>query len=102
MIKETVDAIRLAEKEAQEIIDTAKSNANDKKIRIKQEAEAYREGTINSAQAQAKEQMQDTIRKCEEYNDLKTKEVEEKIEELKSKALKSFDKAVDAVISALV
>lgn len=102
LIKETVDAVRLAEKEAQDIIDTAVANANGKKVQMRQKAEAYREEALKSAQIEAEKQMQSTIHKCEEYNNSKAKDVEEKVEILKSGAAKNVDKAVDAVISALV
>lgn len=102
LIKETVDAVRLAEKEADEIIETAKANANDKKTQIKLEAESYRVEALKNAQAEAEEKMKSTIRKCEEYNNKKSKEVNEKIEGLKSEASNNFDKAAQAVINALV
>ena len=102
MIKETVDAVRLAEKKAEEVVETANANANDKKINMKIEAENYRSKALEQAREEAEVQMKDTIFKCEEYNNKKINEVNKKVEELKSEASKNFDKAVDAVISALI
>lgn len=102
LIKETVDAVRLAEKEAESIITTAKENAQDKKNQVKSEAESYKAKALETAQVEAEDNMKSTIRKCEEYNERKLKEIEGKIERLKSEASKNFDGAVDAVINALV
>lgn len=102
LIKETVDAVRLAEKDAEAIIETAKANANDKKAQINDEAKAYREEVLKKAQKEAEVLMENIICDGEKYNNDKKKAIEQKIEGLKSEATKNFDKAVDAIINALV
>ena len=102
MIKETVDAVRLAELEAERTVDTVRENAEDRKSRTKSQAEKYRIQELQKARVKAEKEMDNVIRRCDEYNSQKLKEVEEKTEKLRAKSLENFDGAVDAVINAFV
>lgn len=102
LIKETVDAVRVAEMESDKIISTAQENARDKKARVISESEKYRADALHKAEETAEKQMQEMLSKCNDYNKQKSEEIEKKAEILKAGALKNFDKTVDAVINALV
>lgn len=102
MIKETVDAVRLAELEADKIIRTAEEDAQDRKSQIKTQAQDYRINSLNEAKDIAEKEMVSTVNKCKAYEEEAGKEIQIKISDLKTVAEKRMDAAVEAVINALV
>lgn len=102
MIKETVDAVRLAEIEADKVITSAQESAQDKKNNIKLQAEEYRAKVLKEAEQKAAYEMEKTIDKCNEYNENVHKDVEVKVTELNKAASDKMEEAADAVIRALV
>ena len=53
MIKETVDAVRLAELEGDKVISTAKVNGQDMKNQVKIQGAEYRTERLNEAKEKA-------------------------------------------------
>lgn len=102
MIKETVDAVRLAELEADKIIRTAEENAQGKKSRIKTQAQEYRVNLLNEAGKKAENEMESTVNKCKSYEKETENQIDIKIADLKSVAEGKMNTAVEAVINALV
>lgn len=102
MIKETVDAVRLAEMEAGRVISTAEGDAEIKKNQVKLQAEQYRESTLQEAKEKADSDMSDIIKKCDTYSEQVGKRIETMISDLKTVASGKMEEAVDAVIDALV
>lgn len=102
MIKETVDAVRVAELEAEKIINTAKENGQDNRNQVKSRAEEYRTKALKEAQEKAEQEMQIVVNQCESYEDQCKKNVELKTADLKRVAESRAEKAVKAVIDALV
>lgn len=102
LIKETVDAVRQAELEADKIIAQAKEDAQNKKTQIKTEGENYRIQELSKAERQAQEEMKKVMAQCDKYNAEKDSAMEEKVSKLKADADAKCGKAVDCVISALV
>lgn len=102
MIKETVDAVRLAEQEAEKVVDKARDNAQYKKNQVKLEAEAYREEALKLARETAECEMQSMSDKCKKYEEEYNKNVDKKIAELNKQTESNMEAAVNAVIKALV
>lgn len=102
MIKETVDAVRIAEMDAEKIVSTANDNAADMKQEIKLKAVQYRNDLLQKAQEQAKKDMETVIQEGNEYNKKYNKKIESKVAELKNTALKREEITVNAVINALI
>lgn len=102
MIKETIDAVRLAESEAEKMIRTAEEDALNQKNQIKSQAKAYREDAFGAAQKKAEQQMNETVQKCSAYEEQTDCEIQAKTTALQDEALDRMDKAVKAVIDALV
>ncbi|MFQ9515720.1 MAG: hypothetical protein ACLRZ9_07805 [Eubacterium sp.] len=102
LIKETVDAVRLAELEAEKIISTAEENAQGKKTQIKLQAKTYRDNAFMEAHKNAKQEMESTIRKCNAYEEKISNEIDAKVAKLRAGAESRMDKAVEAVIGAIV
>ena len=61
MIKETVDAVRIAEMEAEKQIATAKENAAGEKAGIKKKEADYRAEQIQAAQTRADKAMSEVV-----------------------------------------
>ena len=101
-MKETVDAVRLAEMEAGRVISTAEDTAQNKKNQVKLQAEQYRDLVLQEAKQKADLDMNDIIKKCNGYNEQAEREIETKISDLKAVASRKMEQAVDAVIDALV
>lgn len=102
MIKETVDAVRVAELEAEQTINTANENALGRKKQIKCEAEQYRIKALQEAEKQAQKEMQDTVKSCTAFTNRANEKIEEKVKSLRELAHSRSDKAVDAVIQLFV
>lgn len=102
LIKETVDAVRVAEMEAEKQISTAKENAEGEKAQVKTKEKDYRTEQMQMAKSKADRAMNEVVKKCNEYDLNMEKQIEEKVAELKALSGKKMDAAVDAVIDALV
>ncbi len=102
MIKETVDAVRVAEMEADKVVATAKDNAMDKKAQVKTKAEEYRANEMNRAKMKADSDMEQTKTKGEEYDRAYNEKIDRRVEELRAVANQKKDKAISAVIDALI
>lgn len=102
MIKETVDAVRVAEMEAEKQIATAKENAEGEKAHVKVRETDYRREQMQVAKSKADKAMNEMRKKCSEYDLKMDKQIEEKVAELKVLSGTKINVAVDAVIDALV
>lgn len=102
MIKETVDAVRVAEMEAEKQIATAKENAEGERARIKAKEADYRTEQMQAAKSKANKAMDEVVKKCNEYDLNMNKQIEEKVTELKASSSAKMTAAVNAVIDALV
>ena len=90
LIKETVDAIRIAESDAEKTVMTAKDNAMNMKNDIKIRAQSYREEETDKVKDKARRDM-------EEFN----AEIDRQVIKLKEEAAERQPEAVKAVIDAL-
>lgn len=102
LIKETVDAVRIAELEAEKIISTANDNAANMKQEIKTKSEQYRKDFLRQVNEQAKKEKETVVRKCDEYDREFGEQIEKSAAQLRDIAAKREKAAVDAVINALV
>ena len=102
MIKETVDAVRVAEMEAEKQIATAKENAEGEKNQVKTREADYRTEQMQAAKSKADKAMNEVVKKCSQYDLKMDQQIEEKVAELKALADAKMNMAADAVIDALV
>lgn len=102
LIKETVDAVRVAEMEAERQIATAKENAEGEKNQVKMKESVYREEQMREAKAQVDKEMNEVVKKCNEYDLAQEKQIEKRVAELKAQSDQKMSVAVDAVIDALI
>ena len=102
MIKETVNAVRLAEMKAGRTVNEAEENAQEKKNQVKSQAEEYRENVLQEAREKADLEMKATIKKCKDYSEQMNKEIETKVSDLQTAASGKMEEAVNAVIRAFV
>ena len=102
MIKETVDAVRIAEMEAEKQIATAKENAAGEKAGIKKKEADYRAEQIQAAQTRADKAMSEVVEECKKYDLEMEKQMNEKVAELKASSEEEMEAAVEAVIDALI
>lgn len=102
MIKETVDAVRIAEMEAEKQIATAKENAAGEKAGIKKKEADYRAEQIQAAQTRADKAMSEVVEECKKYDLEMEKQMNEKVAELKESSEEKMEAAVEAVIDALI
>lgn len=102
MIKETVDAVRIAEMEAEKQIATAKENAAGEKAGIKKKEADYRAEQIQAAQTRADKAMSEVVEECKKYDLEMEKQMNEKVAELKASSGDKMEAAVEAVIDALI
>ena len=101
MIKETVDAVRLAELEGDKVISTAKVNGQDMKNQIKIQGAEYRTERLKEAKEKAEKEMAETVGKCEKYNEEQQKEIDLKVMQLKNKSYEKMDVTVKAIVEYL-
>ena len=101
MIKETVDAVRLAELEGDKVISTAKVNGQDMKNQIKIQGAEYRTERLKEAKEKAEKEMAETVAKCEKYKDEQQKEIDLKVMQLKNKSYEKMDGTVKAIVEYL-
>lgn len=102
MIKETVDAVRIAEMEAEKQIATAKENAEGEKAGIKRRETDYRTEQMRKIKAREDKAMSDLMEKCSQYDRNMEKQIDEKVLKLRESSKEKMEMAVGAVIDALI
>lgn len=102
MIKETVDAVRVAELEADKTVATARDNAADRRNQIKTKAESYKTESLNRVKREAAAAMAQAEKEAAAYNMDFDKEIDKAVNDLKQKADSREKNAVNAVIHALI
>ena len=100
MIKETIDAVRVAEMEAEKQIQVAKDNAAGRKAELDSMKAQLRKEKLTKAQEEAKKAME-VVSECRNYDLEMDKEIQMKVMELRDLAKERKDNAIKAVIQAL-
>lgn len=101
MIKETIDAVRVAEMEAEKQIQVAKDNAAGRKAELDSMKAQLRKEKLTKAQEEAKKAMDEVVSECKNYDLEMDKEIQMKVMELRDLAKERKDDAIKAVIQAL-
>ena len=101
MIKETIDAVRVAEMEAEKQIQVAMDNAAGKKAELDSRKAQFRKEKLMKAQEEAKRAMDEVASECKNYDLEMDKEIQMKVMELRDLAKERTDNAIKAVIQAL-
>ena len=82
MIKETIDAVRVAEMEAEKQIQVAKDNAAGRKAELDSMKAQLRKEKLTKAQEEAKKAMDEVVSECKNYDLEMDKEIQMKVMEL--------------------
>lgn len=98
MIKETVDAVRLAELNSEKIINTATMNSQGMKKDIVTKGEEYRNNAMALAKEKVEKEMAEMIKKCMEYESQKQDEISKEVMDLKNSAYEKIEYTVDEII----
>lgn len=98
MIKETVDAVRLAELNGEKTINTATMNSQGMKKDIVAKGEEYRNNALAFAKEKAEKEMLDMIKKCMEYESQKQNEISKEVMDLKNSAYEKIECTIDEII----
>ena len=101
MIKETIDAVRVAEMEAEKQIQVAMDNAAGKKAELESRKAQFRKEKLMKVQEEAKRAMDEVVSECNNYDLEMDKEIQMKVMELRDLAKERTDNAIKAVIQAL-
>ncbi len=101
MIKETIDAVRVAEMEAEKQIQVAMDNAAGKKAELDSRKAQFRKEKLMKVQEEAKRAMDELVSECKNYDLEMDKEIQMKVMELRDLAKERTDNAIKAVIQAL-
>ena len=101
MIKETIDAVRVAEMEAEKQIQVAMDNAAGKKAELDSRKAQFRKEKLMKVQEEAKRAMDEVVSECNNYDFEMDKEIQMKVMELRDLAKERTDNAIKAVIQAL-
>ena len=101
MIKETIDAVRVAEMEAEKQIQVAMDNAAGKKAELDSRKAQFRKEKLMRVQEEAKRAMDEVVSECNNYDLEMDKEIQMKVMELRDLAKERTDNAIKAVIQAL-
>ncbi len=101
MIKETIDAVRVAEMEAEKQIQVAMDNAAGKKAELDSRKAKFRKEKLMKVQEEAKRAMDEVVSECKNYDLEMDKEIQMKVMELRDLAKERTDNAIKAVIQAL-
>ncbi|MFR3833884.1 MAG: hypothetical protein ACLTYP_01390 [Eubacterium sp.] len=101
MIKETIDAVRVAEMEAEKQIQVAMDNAAGKKAELDSRKAQFRKEKLMKVQEEAKRAMDEVVSECKNYDLEMDKEIQMKVMELRDLAKERTDNAIKAVIQAL-
>lgn len=97
MLKDTIDVIKSAEKDADNYIISAKENAVIKKEDIKKDALKTKEESIAKAKEMAAKEMDELVAKCKTVDENKDREIANEVEDLKSKARTKMPQVVELV-----
>ena len=100
MIKETIDAVRVAEMEAEKQIQVAMDNAAGKKAELDSRKAQFRKEKLMKVQEEAKRAMDEVVSECNNYDLEMDKEIQMKVMELRDLAKERTDNAIKAVIQA--
>ena len=101
MIKETIDAVRVAEMEAEKQIQVAMDNAAGKKAELDSRKAQFRKEKLMKVQEEAKRAMDEVVSECNNYDLEMDKEIQMKVMELRDLAKERTDNAIKAVIQSL-
>ena len=101
MIKETIDAVPVAEMEAEKQIQVAMDNAAGKKAELDSRKAQFRKEKLMKVQEEAKRAMDEVVSECNNYDLEMDKEIQMKVMELRDLAKERTDNAIKAVIQAL-
>ena len=101
MIKETIDAVRVAEMEAEKQIQVAMDNAAGKKAELDSRKAQFRKEKLMKVQEEAKRAMDEVVSECNNYDLEMDKEIQMKVMELRDLAKERTDNTIKAVIQAL-
>lgn len=101
MIKETIDAVRVAEMEAEKQIQVAMDNAAGKKAELDSRKAQFRKEKLMKVQEEAKRAMDEVVSECNNYDLEMDKEIQMKVMELRDLAKERTGNAIKAVIQAL-
>ena len=101
MIKETIDAVRVAEMEAEKQIQVAMDNAAGKKAELDSRKAQFRKEKLMKVQEEAKRAMDEVVSECKNYDLEMDKEIQMKVMELRDLTKERTDNAIKAVIQAL-
>ena len=101
MIKETIDAVRVAEMEAEKQIQVAMDNAAGKKAELDSRKAQFRKEKLMKVQEEAKRAMDEVVSECNNYDLEMDKEIQMKVMELRDLAKERTDNAIKAVIQTL-
>lgn len=101
MIKETIDAVRVAEMEAEKQIQVAMDNAAGKKAELDSRKAQFRKEKLMKVQEEAKRAMDEVVSECNNYDLEMDKEIQMKVMELRDLAKERTDNAIKAIIQAL-
>ena len=101
MIKETINAVRVAEMEAEKQIQVAMDNAAGKKAELDSRKAQFRKEKLMKVQEEAKRAMDEVVSECNNYDLEMDKEIQMKVMELRDLAKERTDNAIKAVIQAL-
>ena len=82
MIKETIDAVRVAEMEAEKQIQVAKDNAAGRKAELDSMKAQLRKEKLTKAQEEAKKAMDEVVSECRNYDLEMDKEIQMKVRNL--------------------
>jgi hypothetical protein len=102
LIKETVDAVRVAELEAENMVSSARDNAEGKKEALRQTEQEYKAKRMAVAKSKADKAMEELIDRCSEFEKKSNQDIEEKVAALQNNARGRYDSAVEAIIEALI
>ena len=97
MLKDTIDVIKSAEKDAANFLIQIREDAAIKKEQIIKDADATKQESIVKAKEQAKKEMDELVAQCEVISANKDREIENAVEELKSEAYKKMPQVVELI-----
>ena len=97
MLKDTIDVIKSAEKDAENYLNQVQEDASIKKEDIIKEAEATKQESIRKAKEQADKEMNELKAKCQTVSDNKDREIDNAVEELKANARKKMPEVVEII-----
>ena len=101
MLKDAIDAVKQAEKEADEMVRNAKVAAENSKADVEAEAKQVSDQSINLAKEQAAKEMEELESKCKTIEENKDREIENLVSDLKDSTKSKMDETVELVKKAI-